>query len=270
MAKLNTSVAGFALDVNVNIQVLDQTHTVRKEVNKHNRATKQMLEGMLGFLRGSFNTTNRQMDYNAIERVHQARKYIPCYVGAGIYGIKTKDGLPDYNESNRRIPPLIDGYNEDPLTWSRFTDTHLAQEIDATTRYEIGVLDEASLEIDNVVADSVQFVLGTDIAPNYFTSAAYGTSTDIFITELGLFSTPIPNDGNLLARVTLHDTYDPSTGETHNEILYVRPQDTIILRWTICLISLSDLSQSSDTPDTDANVDMSINGLTITNEVEGG
>ena len=270
MAKLNTSVAGFALDVNVNIQVLDRTHTVRKEINKHNRATKQMLEGMLGFLRGDYNTTNRQMDYNSIEKVHKARNYIPCYVGVGTYGIRTIDGLPDYDVSNRRNPPLEEGYNDDPLTWSRFTDTHLAKEVDATTRYEIGVLDEASLDIDNVVVDSVQFVLGTEIAPNYFTSAAYGTSTDIFITELGLFSTPTPNDGNLLARVTLHDTYDPVTGETHNEILYVRPQDTIILRWTICLISLSDLSQTSDTPDTTANVDMGINGLTITNEVEGG
>lgn len=255
MAKQNTSIAGFALDVNVEIQVVDKTGTTRKIVRKHNRATKLMLEGMLNFLRGNFTTTYRQGDVNAISNLNNAKQYIPCYVGVGTGGIElTEEGIPNYNAINRRIPPVLSTWEDE---CARFSDTKLYNEIDETTRYEIGVIDQANLASDTVVMDSVQFVLGTDIAPNYFTSVAYPITTDIFITELGLFSTPTPNDGNLLARVVLHN---------EDEILYVRPQDTIILRWVICLISLNDLSQSGDVPNPDNNVDMSVNGINIIEE----
>ncbi len=267
MAKANSSLAGFALDVNVNIQVLDSRNKVKQEVTKHNKATKQMLTGMLNFLRGDYNCTNRRDDINAIRNIYDAKDYIPCYLGVGTYGIKTgTDGLPAYLPGDeRRIPPLIDGYDdytpENPA-WSHFTDTNLQKEVSGTARYEIGVIDEAVLNQNSYTYDSVQFVLGADIAPNYFTSVAYGITTDIFITELGLFSTPVPNDGNLLARVTLHNNVNTGI----NEILYVRPQDTIILRWTICLISLSDLSQTSDIPDVTQNTDMSIGGIVVSDE----
>lgn len=261
MNSINNSYANFMLDVNVNIQVKDNMGNIIKTVNKHNRATKQMLSGMLQFLRGEFNTSNRQTNYKAIHNIDKAKNYIPCYVSVGTAGIEVDEAthLPNYDENDRRKPPVLESWRDEVV---EFTDTNLKQEVDSVSRYEIGVMDDnEATELYPNVADSVQFILGTDIAPNYYTSSAYTVGADdIFITEVGLFSTPIPNDGNLLARVAL--TKD-------SDILYVRKQDTILIRWAICIISLTDLSQAREEIDGQSvyhNVNMTGPELDITDE----
>ena len=262
----NSSFADFVLDVNVNIEVRDNFGDICKTVNKHNRATAKMLRGMINFLRGDFNTSNRNTDYKTIRDIDKAKNYIPCYVGMGTAGIELDaEGLPNYNPSNKRLPPVTMEWRGEKV---QFKDTQLKKEIDTVSRYEIGVLDEAlekeeGIEVD--VVDSDHFVLATDISPNYYTANAYNKTTDIFITEIGLFSTPTPNDGNLLARVALTNDED---------ILYVRPQDTILVRWIICLISLTDLSESHSYDehgeDIYTPVDMTGPTMNVTNETEEG
>ena len=261
MNNANEIGASFAMNVNVTIQIRDGMDRIVKTVNKHNRATQLMLGGMLGFLKGEFNTSYRQDNIDAIRKLNSAKNYIPCFVGAGTYGIEinTDTGLPNYNENNRRSAPTTQALADEIV---QFSDTRLKTEIPIRHGVDILSGNDAEPYIYTGVGDCVQCVLWADVPPNYFNAVAYGASTDIFITELGLFSTPTPNDTNLLARVVLKD----------NDILYVRPQDTIMLRWTICLISLNDLSQSRNPVDnTYSDVDMDIsNNLTIINEEDNG
>lgn len=264
MYNINESSASFAMNVNVHIEVQDKMGRIVKNIDKHNRATVRMLSGILSFLKGNFTTTYRRSDVETIRKINDAKNYIPCYMGAGIYGIRTAfDGLPDYDENNRRLAPTLPELENEIV---QFSDTKLKQEITVDTRYPIAVVDPESLYkqgddnfINVNVGDCVQCVMAADVDPGHF-NKAYGKMTDIFITELGLFATNISGDDTLLARVVLK-------GE---DILYVRPQDTIILRWTICLISLNDQSQSRNY-DSDTYTDVDDNvapGLTITNEEE--
>ena len=272
MSSLKNSMAGFSIESNVHIEVRDGCGVIRKTIDKHNKATQQLVSGILQFIKGDFTSSYRRENIAEIKDFNNAKKYIPCYVGAGTYGIKINPstGLPDYDVDNRRIPPIVpelqDAFGNLDETVS-FNDKNLKQEIDIPTREIVKVMDNSteSTESLNVANDSEQFVLEAEIPPGTYTKNTYPQSTDIFITELGLFPTATPNDGNLLARVVLTKP---------DEILYVRPQDYIILRWTICIISLGDLSEYITTTTSGEPVvnliDSYIDNVVIDNELNGG
>lgn len=252
--------AGFTIESNVHIEIKDTYNNSVRVVDKHNRATQKMVNGILQFLKGNFNTSYRQKNPEMIINSSNAKNFIPCYVGAGTYGIRVgEDGLPDYDSDNRRNPPIDSYLSED---YASYYDTHLKKEIDSGSRVEIGILDNNSEEATRYLSSAVnceQFVLWVDVEPSTYTNIAYSRPTDIFITELGLFPTPTPNDDTLLARVVFKD---------EDDILYVRPQDTILIRWTICILSLTDTSEYIDEQGTETDVDSVIGNLTITDERE--
>lgn len=232
----------FAVDSNVHIEVISPQNVIRQTVDKHNKATQRLVSGLLRFIRGEFNTTYRRTDETELIYTKQAKNYIPCYIGFGTAGIRLAEptpenpALPDYDPVNRRNPPLTPEWTSDENR-VQYTDTSLALEITTRTRCPIGVL--GSEEIDDFnsqVGDIQQIIFAADVGPGYY-SDMYGPITDIFITEVGLFASSNTSDENLLARVIFKDD---------KTVLYVRPQDTIVVRWTVSIIALNEISATDD------------------------
>lgn len=243
----------FAVDSNVHIEIISPQNVIRQTIDKHNKATKRLVSGILRFIRGEFNTTYRRTDEAQIIYAKQAKSYIPCYIGFGTAGVRLTQPvddtpiLPDYDPVNRRIPPLTEEWVSD-TNKVQYTDTALQLEITTRTRSPIGVL--GSEEIDDFnsqVGDIQQIIFAADIGPGYY-SDMYGPVTDIFLTEVGLFASGDVTEENLLARVIFKDD---------NTVLYVRPQDTIVVRWTVSIIALNEISATDeDISGTDINIDV--------------
>ena len=230
----------FIVDSNVHIEVVSPQHVIRQTVDKHNKATKRLVTGLLRFALGEFTTTYERTKESEILYRNSAKDYIPCFIGMGTGGIRLTDaGIPDYNLENRRWPPTEAYWNSDDNK-VKFTDTELEKEISVKkkSRVKIDVIgfEETTTEFSQT-GDIEHIVLSTEIPPGYY-SDIYDNAdaTDIFISEIGLFASGVPDTDDLLARVIFKNNESDAT----TQILYVRPQDTIILRWTISIIALDD------------------------------
>lgn len=258
----------FVMDCNVHIEVTDAQKVIRQQVDVHNKATKKLIDGLLKFIRGEFNQTFRRYKDVDIAYPGEARKYIPCYINIGTGGIRlietkpfessgdnTKYWVPDVDPANPRKPPLNSYWNE-ASNYVRFTDVKLELEETKVSRYEIGVVgfDETSDAIP-AIGDMEQIIFNTEVPPGWYNSIYISNEypIDIFVTELGLFASNVPGTNDLLARVILKD----------DSVLYVRPQDTIIIKWTISIISLNDSSYIDEDINT---ADISLKSGTAVND----
>lgn len=238
----------FVVDTNVHVEVLSPQNVIRQTIDKHNKATKQLVSGLLRFIRGEFNTTYRRANENSVVYSEHAKNYIPCFIGVGTGGIKLvekelDDGtiieVPDYDPTNRRNPPLTPIYlNGETIDWDsvdnkvNYLDTQLYKEVTDKSRYPIGVLQEEEQDEYNTSAGDIQqIIFAADVSPSYYNNIYGGELTDIFITEMGLFASSDPTKEDLLARVVFN---------SKDTILYVRPQDTIVIKWTISIVALND------------------------------
>ena len=236
MGKLQRGGLEFGVDSNVHIQVVGPQNVITKTIDVHNKATRQLVSGILRFIQGEFTPSNKRD--SSIIYASQAKKYIPCFIGAGTGGVILTDaGIPDYNDPDRYLPKLTPEWMSDDNI-VQYTDTKLAKEIDSVSRYDIGVIIEnENNEYNSFAGDIQQIVYKTTIKPNYYNDM-YNVTADIFITELGLFASNVPNDDSLLARVIF---------KTPETALYIRPQDTLIIEWVISIIALNDCSQNDET-----------------------
>ncbi len=239
----------FAVDSNVHIEVISPQNVILQTLDTHNKATKQLVSGIMRFLRGEFTITGRRTDENSLVYKDQARHYIPCYVGAGTAGIELETvtletgetvTLPKYDPTNRRNPPLTDEWKAEDNKVN-YSATKMNLEITSKSRYPISVqVAEENDEYNTMAGDVQQIVFATDIGPGYYSTIYDGVTTDVFLTEIGLYPGNDITKDNLLAEVIL---------KTADDVLYVRPQDTIVIRWTISIIALNDYS-SVDEPTT--------------------
>lgn len=269
----------FVVNSNVHIEIVSPQNVVRQTVDKHNKATRRLVEGILRFVRGEFNTTYRRTDLSEIVYLDQAKNYIPCYINIGTGGIRlNSEGFPDVDQDSPRTPPMEESLlGEQIPVWDsdenyvKFTDTQLCLEQLVVSREEIKAIaqDETSTNIPQV-GDIEQIILSTEVPPGKFNQIYNGKTKDIFITELGLYASGVPGEKDLLARVILKNQYerdsdgqiiiDPTTGKAKltgkTQILYVRPQDTILLKWTISIVALDDTSMVDEqtTITTDAGI----------------
>lgn len=254
----------FAIHSNVCVQVIGPNNDIRQEVNIHNKATQQLVRGIMRFIKGELTASNKRPNENEIVYKQDAKKYVPCYINIGTGGIRLKQtsaGVePDYGP-DRHTAPVEDWWQAD-TNYVHFTDIKLEKEQTAVARYPIGVLqlDTDIISVSYQGGDIEQIVLATDVAPGTF-KTIYGGIHDIYITELGLFPTSMSGETDLLARVILKNT---------NNILYVRPQDTIIINWIISIISLNDYSEvDEDSPmtvidsDHESTIDQTIPAGTV-------
>ena len=261
----------FVVNSNVHIEIVSPQNVVLQTVDKHNKATRRLVEGILRFVRGEFNTTYRRTDLSEIVYLDQAKNYIPCYINIGTGGIRLNSGgFPDVDPDSPRTPPMEESLlGEQIPAWDsdenyvKFTDTQLCLEQLVVSREEIKAIaqDETSTNIPQV-GDIEQIILSTEVPPGKFNQIYNGETRDIFITELGLYASGVPGEKDLLARVILKNQYaiDPNTEEVKptgkTQILYVRPQDTILLKWTISIVALDDTSMVDEqtTITTDAGI----------------
>lgn len=215
----------FSLANNVRITVIDKKrHIITKEVKVHNKATRNMVAGILRFIMGNFTTTYKNQ--STIEYANESKLYIPCYVGVGYGGIMLNpDGSPKSKEGSPREPDV----SPDWTTKVSYLSNKLEREF-IYGRSDIGKV-ESTLTSDNVFADMDTIIFRAEIPPNKL-SMQWTESTNVFVSEFGLFPTyeihENPDDDMLLAHVKLSD----------EEILFVRPQDTIELTWSISIVAV--------------------------------
>lgn len=115
-----TNDAVINLDCNVQVKVLDKNNRVIRTSKAHNKATVNLVDGILRFLRGDFSTTI----YNQGNTTpSEAEVYLPVRAGLGRIGVKI---LEDSNPANRRfsyidteefVYPTFDSYSlQEPIT----------------------------------------------------------------------------------------------------------------------------------------------------------
>lgn len=249
---------GFDVQNNVEIEVRDdKLNIVRQRFEVHNKATRKMVTGLLRFMSGHFTDTycNKKPQYD------YAKEYIPCYIGFG-------DGAIEYDQEGKSHPisvlkPQVPRLEQDSK-WTEvvnYESTKFRREIDwYGERTKIEKISETYTNVATADMDSLYFhcEVGPTVLNGYRPNS--GSKADptvpVYITELGLFANNIPNQEDLLAYVKLSN-YDDND---KTRILYVRPSDTVIVRWVITIAAIGKDSVLK------ANV-LDENGEIVTNDV---
>lgn len=239
---------GFGAFVNVDIkQVNKETGTIKKHIQKHNKATRNMVRGLLRFIEGRFTPT---YENDKPEHEADAKNYIPCYISFGDGGISyDSDGKPveiQTGEQSTHIPDLsISQWDTvvDYTSNSLVREFNLLSQNRSKIRKQADTIDSASAPAGDM--DTV--VLYCEVAPgetNMDLVDTFDKPYPRFITEIGLFSSKHQKDNDLLAYVKLGNrntgTEEHPVWET--DTLYVRPGDTIIITWYITIVAMSDVS----------------------------
>ena len=224
---LTMSEMAFGLMNNVSIEVIDtKTSRRTKTVEIHNKATRGMVFGILRFLMGHFSKT----EVNPEHEPDNSSIYIPCYFNVGDGGVVLTEGLPTTKADNPRIPELDPDWNETV----DYLSTDLTREF---TGNERAVIRKQTTTLQNTpTADMDSIYFHCQIFPG--TINAQYSNNDVYVTELGLFSTNTANSGNLLAQVKLGNYKESEDSDWKTNALYVRPQDTIIIRWVITIAAI--------------------------------
>ena len=248
------STMGFAIFNNVFIEVRnEQTGKIVKTVKTHNKATRKMVQGILAYVSGWFTVTdpikyegsdkNWQDEYNQKRPMYEpevANQFIPCYfnVGDGGVEIDPQTGLPNYGD-NVLVPPLVEGWNE---TVSYSSD-RLVREyplVDAEGRKKIRkqsstLIDSYGVNYDtDNPPDMDSIFFDCEMSPNQINPKYQGNGA--YVTELGLFASNICGTPDLLAYVKLGN-YEED-GVTKTNALYVKPEDTIVIKWVISIAAI--------------------------------
>lgn len=235
---------GFGVGTNVRIQVIDsERNELIKTINKHNKCKRGLVTGILRFLQGQYNLTYGRDDKEKIYHIDGAKEFIPCHIGVGDGGIILgDDGKPTYQIP--RIPYTEADWNDNV----NYSTNRLIREIDTGSRCKISRItdstnDESAGDIDSIFIDAA-------LPPGFCNMYDGGVAkiTPASITEVGLFASNICGDTSLLASVQLTNKYDEDGIIKGTDILYVRPQDTVLIRWTISIIALGSDSILDDNP----------------------
>ena len=218
------TVNGFDVINNVYIDVIDtNTNALVKRVEKHNKATRKMIEGIIRFLCGHFTATN----LNDSPLYSDAEQYIPLYFSVGDGGVVLD--LNGNQQGTNRIPDLdtewdaIVDYNSTKLVREFFVGRSARTRIRKVTT-TVGQPESAGS------MDSLYFQC--EIGPGKM-NEQYG-GNPVFVTELGLFPTSVCGSEDLLAYVKLTN----SDGGEDTDAIYVRKDDTIVVRWIISFVAV--------------------------------
>lgn len=247
--KLGVPTIGFSIMNNVEIQVIDgESNQIKKTVRTHNKATRQMVTGILRFLEGYLTKTSERDEplYNE----DFWKQFIPCYFNVGDGGVVIQDGTPMSIENHPEIPAIDSGAN-----WTEAVDylsTHLMREYNIGLRTKIrkqtDTLDGKKRDNDTLSDDYSQSdykskTSGSSLSMDslYFEceiqagqlNNVYG-GKNAYVTELGLFAGSTYNTHDLLAYVKLNN-YD---NNTKTNALYVKPQDVVVVRWVITIAAI--------------------------------
>ena len=206
----------FGIINNVEISVMNKyTHVIKKTVRTHNKATRNMVEGIMRFLMGHFNATslNDKPQYsNDIEK-----KYIPKYIGFGNGGIVNVENITSYYYGSN-APVLSPSWN----SYVPYNSSKLQREIFDGKKFEVNLITdtfastkENTYSTPEIVKrsemDSMMFFV--EILPDDIPRVASSDPVkSFFITEVGLYSSD-DSSGKLLAHVKLNNHIDHSSGD---------------------------------------------------------
>lgn len=209
------SSGNFSMYNNVELYIIDKKeHRFKKKIEKHNKASATLIQGVLRFLRGEFNPSNVSeglVNHNS----EGAKIYIPSYISFGSGGI-------------------TDGHYDEVLNASYY-DTMLQDELinDMYGRIPISKSELGS----STPGDSGQLTLTTYVPMGYYYNIRNYNGMAL-LTECGLFSSDYDgvtdtlgnsNAGKMLARVTFDE------GEVEQG-----PDDVILVKWHIGAVSVDD------------------------------
>lgn len=275
MSKSKVTIMSQSLDANVNVfvRVIDKRGRVVQEVSKHNKATHNMTEGIIRFLRGEFNSTflrEFQPTINNIgDNVDIARYYIPTHIGLGNICVNPETGQID--EGTTKFKQIYEPSYSDDCLRSEILPYHNRHRvpIQKSTKGDSSVSDTYALTVQGYYQFNQSLSSGTtlfdnsldtsgidnyDLNKNPFTFVLEGDRTKevkqylydglncITITEIGLFSGDVDdNNSKLLARLLL----DPESP------LILSSEDTMIINWQIGLYSLDDTIEEANANNSD-------------------
>lgn len=219
---------------NVHITVYDKKRDiVRKEYETHNKVSRNMVKGILRFLSGVLTPTALNDEpLNA----NSAKSFIPCYFNVGDGGIVFEGGTVKY-DTGTRIPELEPSWNE-TVDYAHTTLTHeFFVNDDGTASNERQRIGQITNTLDSPnTADMDSIYLYCEVPPGIL-NQYYGNNA-VCISELGLFASSVPGTDDLLASIKLANYEDQETHETATNTLYVRPDDTLIVRWVITIAAI--------------------------------
>lgn len=242
---IGSQTLGAEIFTNVEVQVVDKKRKiVRQVIKKHNKATRQMVTGILRFLMGNFNASTR----NNKPYYTDTEQYIPCYIGVGDGGVVLdEEGYPVY-DTETRIPELASDWNEKvPYTSKKLKrEFYVKSQAGATlitgSRSPIRKVGNTTQSTPAGDMDTVYFYC--EINPGEL-NTFYG-GRPVILSELGLFASEIPNTEDLLAYVKLANYQETTSRGSVNEIsdktrtLYVRTEDTVIVKWYITIAAIGE------------------------------
>lgn len=225
---------GFTIKNNVHIIIYDKKRSqVKKELKVHNKASRNMVTGILRFLSGTFTPTSVNQTPLTPE---YAKPYIPCFFNVGDGGVIIENGEQKF-EDQSRIPVLVEDWNETVDYAHKNLIRELFVNSDGTISNERQRISQTTLTVDepnSADMDSIYFYC--EMQPGGV-NQAYGNKP-VCITELGLFASNTPGTPDLLASVKLSNYTDETTQEEKTNTLYVRPDDTLIVRWVITIAAI--------------------------------
>lgn len=258
--KLNASSMGFALMNNVEVTVIDkETGHIKKTFTTHNKATRNMVKGLLYFIEGYFTATD--LRDTPLYGNDVSKTFIPCYFGCGDGGVdittnpETGWEMPEpINIETPQYPKLLDSWTE--------TVDYLSENLvrEFTYRDEYYVTQNCRKKIDKQ-EDTLYDTLSDDYTKSEYKSEETGSSlsmdslyfhcviepdvlnkkyggVNVYVTELGLFAGKEKDKNDLLAYVKLNNIEDDNGNITGSNVLYVTPRDTIIVNWVITIAAI--------------------------------
>lgn len=166
---------------NVSVSVKDSDGNIKQTVETHNKATRNMVRGILNFLEGKFTYASVLPQDDT-----DARKYIPCYIGYG------RGGFDSFNESGD--PQLELGWNNRV----NYNDTKLVDEFDCNrsrVRKQSNTFNTNSGKEEPSAGDMDSLIMYTEISPLHF------GQDKVCVTELGLFPNDTKDKDDMLAQV---------------------------------------------------------------------
>ena len=248
----NIKSAEFGIMNNVYIEVVDtDTNNVRQNIEVHNKATRGMVKGILRFLSGHFTDSN----YNDEPRYDfdSAKQYIPCCVSFGDANIKYENGKPIPLENVTQqlvsgvapIPTLVDP------TWTQYVNYRA----DKMEREIVGdgfqirkkITEVSSTYLSEPTGDMDSLYFYCTVSPQSInfkrtdSGVVHDTSVSNFLTEVGLFAGYDASKNDMLAYIR-HSNWEEPDGQggtvVKTNTLFVRPQDTIVIRWIITIAAI--------------------------------
>ena len=249
---------GFKLISNVEIQVVDRKRNIiRQTIKKHNKATRSMITGLIRFLVGQFNASS----INSKPYYKDTEQYIPCYIGFGDGGVVLDaiTGNPSYDPETKI--PNMESWNETvPYTANKLVrEFFVVGNSTNGSRARIRKV-TTTLGVDPA-GDMDTIYMYCEVNPGELNSFYAGSP--VILSEIGLFASSIPGTKDLLAYVKLGNYTDEETGDPATRTLYVRSEDTVVVKWYITMVAVGDFNPEESTENIVPNLTtLSMNELT--------